>query len=136
MNSNFIPLETIMKTEIASVPVKALALCAIVLMFSVCTSRIPVWAQENLVQRYENTAKEMLVKVDEQKKRLQHYDEESYLYGRAGQDFQSHTLALLRKYERAAEEAATQAFHHSRALELAKSEYAAPAEKPRQLSSR
>lgn len=125
-----------MKTEITSASAKALALCATVLVFSVCISRAPVWAQENLVQRYENTAKEMLVKVEEQKKRLQHYDDKSYLYGRAGQDFQSHTLALLRKYERAAEEATIQAFHHGRALELAKRDHAAPAEKSRQLSSR
>src|SRR5665647_186313 len=125
-----------MKTEITSAPAKALALCATVLVLSLCTSRVPVWAQENLAQRYENTVKEMLVKVEEQKKRLQHYDDQSYLYGGAGQDFQSHTLALLRKYERAAEEAATQAFYHGRALELAKRDHAAPAEKPRQLSSR
>ena len=78
----------------------------------------------------------MQVKVEEQKKRLQHYDDKSYLYGRAGQDFQSHTQALLRKYERAAEKATTQAFHHGRAVELAKRDSAAPAETPRQLSSR
>ena len=94
-----------MKTEILLAPARALAFCATVLVFSVCISRAPVWAQENLAQRYENTAKEMLVKVEEQKKRLQHYDDKSYLYGREGQDFQSHALALLRKYERAAEEA-------------------------------
>jgi hypothetical protein len=125
-----------MKTEIPSAPAKVLAFCAAVLLFSLCVSRAPVWAQEDLAQRYENTAREMLVKVEEQKKRLQHYDDKSYLYGRAGQDFQSHTLALLRKYERAAEEATTQAFHHGRAVELAKRDSAAPAETPRQLSSR
>ncbi|MEP6606938.1 MAG: hypothetical protein ABJA60_12610 [Nitrosospira sp.] len=124
-----------MKTEILSAPARALTFCATVLVFSVCISRAPVWAQENLAQRYENTAKEMLVKVEEQKKRLQHYDDKSYLYGREGQDFQSHALALLRKYERAAEEATTQAFHHGRALELAKRDNDTTAETPRQLSS-
>ncbi len=125
-----------MKTEMLSAPAKVLAFCATVLVFSFCTSRAPVWAQENLAQRYETTAKELQVKVEEQKKRLQHYDDKSYLYGRKGQDFQSHSLALLRKYEREADEATTQAIQHYRALELAKRDKAAPAETPRQLSSR
>ena len=124
-----------MKTEILSAPAKVLAFCATILVFSFCISRAPVWAQEGLAKRYENTAQELLAKVEEQKKRLQRYDDKSYLYDRQGQDFQSHTLALLRKYERAAEEATAQAFHHGMALELAKRDYAAPAETPRQLSS-
>ena len=66
-----------MKTEILSAPARVLAFCAIVLVFSFCISRAPVWAQEGLAQRYENMAREMLVKVEEQKKRLQHYDEKS-----------------------------------------------------------
>ena len=94
-----------MNTEILSVPAKVLAFCATVLVFSVFTSRAPVWLQENLAQRYENADKEMPVKVEEQKKRLQHYDDESHLYGREGRDFQSHTPALPRKYGRTAEEA-------------------------------
>ncbi len=70
-------LKIIMNTEILSVPAKVLAFCATVLVFSVFTSRAPVWLQENLAQRYENADKEMSVKVEEQKKRLQHYDDES-----------------------------------------------------------
>ncbi|MDQ3186610.1 MAG: hypothetical protein M3Q16_09200 [Pseudomonadota bacterium] len=92
---------------------------------------------DSLAKRYENTAKELRVKAEEQKKLLQHYDDKSYLYGRQGQDFQSHTLALMRKYEQAAEETITQAaFHHRMASELAKRDYAAPAETPRQRSKR
>jgi hypothetical protein len=125
-----------MKTEILSAPAKVLAFCATVFVFSFCTSRAPIWAQENLAQRYENTAKELLAQVEEQKKRLQHYDDKNYFYGREGQDSQSPTLALLQKYEGAAEKATTQAFHHSRAMEFAKRNSAAPAETPRQLSSR
>ena len=70
-------LKIIMNTEILSVPAKVLAFCATVLVFSVFTSRAPVWLQENLAQRYENADKEMPVKVEEQKKRPQHYDDES-----------------------------------------------------------
>lgn len=125
-----------MKTEILSARARALAFYATVLVLSVCTSSAPVWAQENLAQRYESSAKEMLEKVEEQKRLLQHYDDKSYLYGRVGQDFQSHALALLRKYEQAAEEATTEAFHHGRALELAKRDNAAPPKIPHRLNNR
>jgi hypothetical protein len=56
-----------------------------------------------LVEYYENEAKEMSLKVEEQKKLLHEYDIHSYYYGREGQDFQAHHEALLNKYEIAAE---------------------------------
>lgn len=92
---------------------------------------------DSIAKRYENTARALLVKVEEQKKLLQHYEDKSYLYGRQGQDFQSHTVALLRKYEQATKKSTSQAAsHHKMALEAVKRNYAAPAEKPRQLSNR
>ena len=88
---------------------------------------------DNLAKQYQNVAKEMLVKAEEQKKLLQHYEEKSYLYGKQTQDKQSHTLALLHKYEQTAEEIIKQtAFHRKIALELAPHDYAIPAEKQRE----
>ena len=88
---------------------------------------------DNLAKRYAKTAKEIQVKAEEQKKLLQHYEDKSYLYGRQAQDIQSRTWALLNKYEQAVEENIHQAaFHQRMASELAKHDYAAPAETPGQ----
>lgn len=92
---------------------------------------------DNLAKQYENTAKEMQAKAEEQKKLLQHYDDRSYIYGTNGQTFQAHTSALLRRYERATRESLNEAtFHREMAAELAKREYATPAEIPGQQNSR
>jgi hypothetical protein len=86
---------------------------------------------DKLAKQYQNTAKEMLKKAEEQKKLLQHYEEKSYLYGRQAQDKQSHTAALLHKYERTAEEDIKQAaFHQKMASELAQHDYSISAETP------
>jgi hypothetical protein len=88
---------------------------------------------EKLAKQYQNTAKEMLKKAEEQKKLLQHYEEKSYLYGRQAQDKQSHTVALLHKYERTAEDDIKQAaFHRQMASKLAPRNYATPTEKRRE----
>jgi hypothetical protein len=88
---------------------------------------------DKLAKQYQNTAKEMLKKAEEQKKLLQHYEEKSYLYGRQAQDKQSHTAALLHKYERTAEEDIKQAaFHRQMASKLAPRDHATPAEKRRE----
>lgn len=85
---------------------------------------------DKLAKQYQNTAKEMLRKAGEQKKLLLHYEEKSYLYGRQAQDKQSHTVALLHKYERTAEEDIKQAaFHRQMASKLAPRNYATPTEK-------
>ena len=79
---------------------------------------------DSLAKQYENTAKKLLVKAEEQKKLLQHYEEKSYLYGRQAQDRQSHTWALLRKDEKVAKETIKQAaFHQKMAQGLAKGDY-------------
>ena len=80
---------------------------------------------ERLAKQYKNNARELLVKADEQKKLLSQYQEKSYMYGRQAPDLQSHTAALLQKYERAAEKTIQQAaYHQQMAAELAKDEYA------------
>ena len=80
---------------------------------------------DRLAQRYQSAAKELRAKAEEQKKRLQHYEEKSYLYGRQAQDNKSHTAALLSRYERAVEDNVKLAAHHrNMAAELAKGNYA------------
>lgn len=87
----------------------------------------------NLAKQYENTAKEMLVKAEEQRKLLEQYEEKGYLYGRQAQDVQSRTWALLNKYKQGAEETIHQAaFHQRMASELAKRDYAGSGETPSQ----
>ena len=63
---------------------------------------------DNLASHYDNLAKEMVAKVEEKKISLEDYDDHSYYYGRQGQDFKSHTLANIRYYEEAAQEALQQ----------------------------
>jgi hypothetical protein len=80
---------------------------------------------DRLANQYKNNTRELLVKADEQKKLLSQYQEKSYMYGRQAPDLQSHTAALLQKYERAAEKTIQQAaYHQQMAAELAKDEYA------------
>jgi outer membrane murein-binding lipoprotein Lpp len=81
---------------------------------------------DRLAKQYKNNARQLLVKADEQKKLLSQYQEKSYMYGRQAQDLQSHTVALLHKYERAVESNIQQAAYHQKmAAELAKGDYAA-----------
>jgi hypothetical protein len=49
---------------------------------------------------YEDSAREMQAKAQEQKQSLEEYESKSYLYGRQSQDLQSHAHALVRKYEK------------------------------------
>jgi hypothetical protein len=81
---------------------------------------------DRLAKQYKNNARQLLVKAEEQKKLLSQYQEKSYMYGRQAQDLQSHTVALLHKYERAVENNIQQAAYHQKmAAELAKGDYAA-----------
>jgi len=71
-----------------------------------------------LTRHYENKAREMGNKAEEQKRLLKHYEEKSYLYGRQAQDLKSHTAALVRKYnEVMAENIREVAGHRQLALE-------------------
>jgi hypothetical protein len=79
---------------------------------------------DGLARRYENRAGKLLVMAAKHEKLLQHYEDKSYLYGRHGQDSQSHAIALVRKYKLAAEKASQAAFHQRMASELTKRNYA------------
>lgn len=61
---------------------------------------------------FEKLALEMRVKAEEQRQLLEHYQEKSYLYGRQAQDRQSHTWALLNRYELAVEQSLAEADTH------------------------
>ena len=81
---------------------------------------------EALTRYFENAAREMQAKAEEQKKLLEHYEEKSYLYGRTAQDLKSHTAALVRKYAESAEENIKEAaVHRQMALEQAQRNLAA-----------
>ncbi len=67
---------------------------------------------DTLARNFENLTREMRVKAEEQRKLLQHYQEKGYLYGRQAQDRQSHTWALMVRYEQAAEKSFPKAALH------------------------
>ncbi len=69
---------------------------------------------------YENEAKEMNAKAEEQKKLLEEYKNHSEYYGREGQDFESHHDALLRKYTKSAERNMEMAASHRKMAERGK----------------
>jgi hypothetical protein len=80
---------------------------------------------DELARRYENRARKLLEIAAEHEKRLQYYNDKSYLYGRHGQNSQSHATALVQKYKRAAEKATEAAFHRRMASQLARHDYTA-----------
>lgn len=65
-----------------------------------------------LTRYFEEAAREMRTKAQEQEKLLEHYEQKSYLYGREAQDLKSHTAALVRKYKETAEENIKEAAAH------------------------
>ena len=78
-----------------------------------------------LTKYFEKLAEEMQAKAEEQRKLLEHYQEKGYLYGRQAQDRQSHTWALMVRYEQAIETSlAKAAAHRQTAAELARDDYA------------
>ncbi|SOD41676.1 hypothetical protein [Nitrosovibrio sp. Nv4] len=80
-----------------------------------------------LTRHFENLAEEMRIKAAEQKKLLQHYEEKSYLYGRQAQDRQSHTWALMVRYEQAAKTSLSKAASHRQiAAQLEPDVYTSP----------
>lgn len=77
-----------------------------------------------LTKYFKNLAEEMQIKAEEQRKLLEHYQEKGYLYGRQALDRQSHTWALMNRYELAAKTSlANAAAHRQKAAELAGGEH-------------
>ena len=74
---------------------------------------------EVVAKYYQDVAREMQAKRQEQKQLLEEYENHSYLYGRQAQDLQAHTQALARKYEKEAKASMKEAeLHHQMALQL------------------
>lgn len=67
---------------------------------------------EAVAKFYEDEARQIQAKVEEQKELLEQYENKSYLYGRQAQDLQSHTMALVRKYEKIVNEDIKEAAAH------------------------
>lgn len=67
---------------------------------------------KEVAKHYEDVAREMRAKLRTQKKLLSDYEGHSYYYGRRGQDFQSHTRANIRHYEKSVEENLKEAAIH------------------------
>lgn len=67
-----------------------------------------------LAKHYENEAKEIEVKLQENKAALEEYEDHSFYYGRQGQDVQSHTTANIREYEKQLSENLNNANLHKR----------------------
>lgn len=77
-----------------------------------------------LWKHFEKLALEMRVKAEEQRQLLEHYEEKGYLYGRQAQDRQSHTWALLNRYELAVEQSLVEAdAHRQKAANLARDDH-------------
>ncbi|MDN5880967.1 MAG: hypothetical protein L0H37_01215 [Nitrosospira sp.] len=73
----------------------------------------------------EEEAKQMQVKVEEQKELLEQYEDKAYLYGRQAQDLQSHTGALVRQYEQVvSDDIKEAAVHRQIAAKLEQNNYA------------
>lgn len=74
---------------------------------------------EAVAKHHEDIAKELQVKIQEQKQLLEHYESKSHIYGRRAQDLQAQADALVRKYEEAAFTNLKQAaLHRQLALKL------------------
>lgn len=84
---------------------------------------------DGLARRYENRARKLLEIAAKHEKRLQYYEDKSFLQGRYRQGSQAQAIPLVQKYKLACklavEKAAEFAFHHRAVPQFAKREYIA-----------
>ncbi|GJM01460.1 MAG: hypothetical protein DHS20C07_31390 [Methyloligella sp.] len=85
----------------------------VLLVFGVSTNSFATSADEHeaLATQFENLAKEMQAKIEEQKDIVNHKPRTSYL-GRNGHKIKKHIAFKIHKYEKAAAEYLEQAAHH------------------------
>jgi hypothetical protein len=76
-----------------------------------------------LAKRFEDVAREMQAKADEQKKLLEQY-EQTHLYGWQARNLKSQAAALIRKYEQAARSNMKEAMTHRQMAKQANPDYA------------
>ena len=93
-------------------------------------------SNEVIAKYHEHLAKEIQVKLQEQKKLLKEYEDRSYFYGAKGQDLRSHTSANIRYYENLVEENLRKAaIHYRLANEQKEHDTAVDASEPPTLST-
>lgn len=109
---------------------KITGLLSLLLAFTVLTScanmssvaapaGISLKDHEALARHYESLAKDAVVRLQENKKVLQEYEEHPYYFGRQGLDIHSHAAANVREYEKTLRESQIHAdFHKKMAMEL------------------
>lgn len=73
-----------------------------------------------LAKHFEESAKELQLKANEQKKLLLRYKSKHYLYGWEPHDVEAHTQALILKYEQAAKTCLAVAASHRKMASEAK----------------
>lgn len=86
---------------------KAIKFSALVPLFALSLLASPVVADndhEALVKHYGNLVEETKVRLQENRKILEEYEDHPYYYGRQGQDVRSHASANIREYEKALKE--------------------------------
>ncbi|HBZ29695.1 MAG TPA: hypothetical protein DEO56_03760 [Nitrosomonas nitrosa] len=91
----------------------------VLLVFGVSTNSFATNAAEHdaLANQFENLAKEIQVKIQEQKEIVKNKPRSSY-FGRNGQRIKSHIAYKIRKYEKVASEYSEKAaYHHAKAGE-------------------
>lgn len=76
-----------------------------------------------IAKHFEDTAREMQAKVDEQKRLFEQYEKE-HVYGWQSHNARAHTLALIRKYEQAARSNLKEAVSHRQMARKPEQNYA------------
>ncbi|MBP6058279.1 MAG: hypothetical protein KA524_07710 [Nitrosomonas sp.] len=86
---------------------KAMKFSALIPLFALSLLASPVVADndhEALVKHYGNLVEEAKVRLQENRRILEEYEDHPYYYGRQGQDVRSHASANIREYEKTLKE--------------------------------
>lgn len=86
---------------------KAIKFSALIPLFALSLLAAPVVADNDhaaLVTHYASLVEEAKVRLQENRKILEEYEDHPYYYGRQGQDVRSHASANIREYEKALKE--------------------------------
>ncbi len=86
---------------------KTIKFSALIPLFALSLLASPVVADndhEALAKHYESLVEEAKVRLQENKKVLEEYEDHPYYYGRQGQDIRSHASANIREYEKTLKE--------------------------------
>lgn len=101
-----------LKLIISTISLTFLVACAQMNPMIVSESEINKKDHAALAKYYENSAAEAKQQLAKHKRVLKTYEDKSYLYGRGGQDLQSHATANIREYEKEVRENTELAHFH------------------------